>query len=143
MNMKFSKLILPLILTIVLGIAIVSCTSTTANKSLHSGVEYYRNLQFSETPYDIEKGIHPLTADQAKTINSYKFTYDKTGKLLSVEFVRNNVLLGYSSMQGAAKITYEYSDNKQVKHFFNKDNEPIESAGVFAVEYSWGKTDRW
>ena len=134
--MKLSKLTFPLILTIVVGLCIVSCTSTTTIKNMHTGVEYYRNLQFSETPYDIEKGSHSLTADQAKTINSYKFTYDKTGHLLSVEFVRNNVLLGYSSMQGAAKITYDYSDNKQVKHFFNKDNEPIESAGVFAVEYA-------
>ena len=132
--MKFNKLAIPLILTIVLGI--ISCTGKTTNKNMHTGVEYYRNLQFSETPYDIEKGTHPLTAEQAKTINSYKFTYDKTGRLLSVEYVRNNVLLGYSSMQGAAKITYEYSDNKQVKHYFNKDNQPIESGGVFASEYS-------
>jgi YD repeat-containing protein len=134
--MKFSKLTIPLILTVFLGISIVSCTSNSTTKSKHSGVEYYRNLLFTETPYDIEKGTHPLTAEQAKTINSYKFTYDKTGLLLSVEYVRNNVLLGYSSMQGAAKITYEYADHKQTKHFFNKDNEPIESAGVFALEYA-------
>jgi len=134
--MKLSKLIIYLILTIAIGIGIVSCTSTTTNKNMHTGIEYYRNLQFSETPYDIEKGTHPLTADQAKTINSYKFTYDKSGRLLSVEFVRNNVLLGYSSMQGAAKITYDYVNGKQLKHFFNKDNEPIESAGVFTSEYA-------
>jgi YD repeat-containing protein len=134
--MKLSKLIIPLILAIALGIGIVSCTGKTTNKRMHTGVEYYRNLLFNETPYDIEKGIHPITAEQAKTTNNYKFTYDKTGRLLSVEFVRNNVLLGYSSMQGAAKITYDYKDNKQIKHFFNKDNEPIESAGVFALEYA-------
>jgi YD repeat-containing protein len=134
--MKLTKQTLLVILTIFLGIVIVSCTSTTPKKNLHSGVEYYRNLQFSETPYDIEKGTHPLTADQAKIINSYKFTYDQTGRLISVEFVRNNVLLGYSSMQGAAKITYEYSENKQVKHFFDKDNQPIESGGAFADEYA-------
>ena len=134
--MKLIKITAILFLAISVGIGIVSCTNTTTNKNLHAGVEYYRNFQFSETPYDIEKGTHPVTADQAKNVNSYKFTYDKTGHLLSVEFVRNNVLLGYSSMQGAAKITYEYSDNKQVKHFFNKDNQPIESAGVFAVEYA-------
>jgi YD repeat-containing protein len=134
--MKLNKMIMPIILTLLLGVVIVSCTSTTANNNKHSGVEYYRNLQFSETPYDIEKGTHPLTADQAKTINSYKFTYDKSGRLLSVEFVRDNILLGYSSMQGAAKITYDYSNNMQVKHFFDKDNNPIESGGVFAVQYS-------
>ena len=134
--MKLSKLTFPVILTLVLGIGIVSCTGKTTQKKMHSGVEYYRHLQFTETPYDIEKGTHPLTADEAKTINSYKFTYDNSGRLLSVEFVRNNVLLGYSSMQGAAKITYDYSTNMQIKHYFNKDNEPIESGGVFASEYT-------
>ena len=138
--MKMKKLTLPVILTLAIGIAvcmgIVSCTGKTTKKNLHSGVEYYRHLQFSETPYDTEKGTYALSADEAKTINSYKFTYDNSGRLLSVEFVRNNVLLGYSSMGGAAKITYEYNGNKQVKHYFNKDNEPIESAGVFASEYT-------
>lgn len=134
--MKFRKPLIPLILTLILGITIFSCTSTTTNSSKHSGVEYYRNLQFSETPYDLEKGTHPLTADEAKTINSYKFSYDKTGRLLSVEYVRNNVLLSYSSMQGAAKITYDYANNMQTKHYFDKDNQPIESGGVFAAQYS-------
>jgi YD repeat-containing protein len=134
--MKLRKLILPLILSLVVMVGVFSCTGKATSKNGHSGVEYYRNLQFSETPYDIEKGTHSLTADQAKDINSYKFTYDNTGRLLSVEFVRNNVLLDYSSMQGAAKITYEYSDRKQTKHFLDKNNQPIESAGVFALEYA-------
>jgi hypothetical protein len=138
--MKLNKITIPVILILVfgigIGIGIVSCTGKTNQKKMHSGIEYYRNLQFSETPYDIEKGTHLLTSDQAKTINNYKFTYDNSGRLTSVEFVRNNILLGYSSMGGAAKITYEYKDYKQIKHYFNKDNEPIESAGVFASEYS-------
>jgi YD repeat-containing protein len=134
--MKLKKIIVPLTLMIVLGIGVVSCTGKAGSKNLHTGVEYYRNLQFSETPYDIEKGTHPLTAEEAKNINSYKFTYDQSGRLVSVEFVRDNVLLGYSSMQGAAKITYEYTDNMQTKHFFDKDNQPVESAGVYAVQYS-------
>lgn len=134
--MRLNKLTIPLILTLVIGIFIVACTGTATNKNKHAGVEYYRNLQFSETPYDIEKGTHPLTAEEAKTVNSYKFTYDTSDRLLSVEYVRNNVLLDYSSMQGAAKITYDYKDGKQIKHFFDKDNAPIESAGVFAVEYA-------
>ena len=134
--MKLSKLTIPVILTFVLGISIVSCTGKTTQKNTHSGVEYYRNLQFSETPYDIEKGTHPLTADEATDINSYKFTYDNAGRLLSVEVVRNNVLLGYSSIGGAAKIVYEYKDDKQIRHYFNKDNEPIESSGVFTDEYT-------
>ncbi len=134
--MKLNKLTISLTLILVFGIIIVSCTGKTNQKNTHTGVEYYRHLQFSETGYDIEKGTYPITADEAKTINSYKFTYDNSGRLVSVEFVRNNLLLEYSSMQGAAKIVYDYANNKQVKHFFNKNNETIESEGVFAEEFT-------
>ena len=134
--MKMKRLLIPVILIFILGVTILSCTSNNNKAGAHNGVEYYRALLFSETPYDTEKGIHPITTEQAKTINNYKFTYDKTGRLLSVEFGRNGVLLGYSSMSGAAKITYDYVNNKQIKHFFNKDNQPIESGGVFAYEYT-------
>jgi hypothetical protein len=134
--MKLRKLTLFLSVLIIIIAGLSACKQKPVKKNLHSGVEYYRNLQFSETPYDIEKGTHQLTADQAKTINSYKFTYDNSGRLLSVEFVRDNVLLGYSSLQGAARITYEYVNNKQIKHYFNKDNEPIDSDGIFAAEYT-------
>ena len=133
--MKLSKLYFPLILTLVIGIGVVSCTGNKTVKNTHAEVEYYRNLLFSETPYDTERGIHPITAEEAKTINNYKFTYDPTGRLVSVEYGRNGVLLDYSSMRGAAKIKYEYSDGKQIKYFFNKNNEPIEQGGVFAFEY--------
>jgi YD repeat-containing protein len=134
--MKLFKLILPFFVILVLGVIIFSCTGKAPGKNHHSGVEYYRHLQFSETLYDIEKGTYPLTAADAKTINCYKFTYDNSGRLLSVEFVRDNLLLDYSSMQGAAKITYEYNGNTQTKHFFNKKNEPIESGGVFTAQYT-------
>jgi YD repeat-containing protein len=135
-TMKLSKMTMPVILTLVFGLGLVSCTGETTKKDKHTGVEYYRNLQFSETPFDIENGTYPLTAEEAKSVNSYKFTYDDNGRLLSVEFVRGDVLLGYSSMGGSAKIVYNYIGNKQIKHFFNKDNEPIESGGAFTAEYS-------
>jgi len=134
--MKLRKITVMAVLSLVIGLAIVSCTGNKGQKDQKAGVAYFRRLQFSETPYDIEKGTHPLTADEAKTVNSYKFTYDETGRLVSVEFVRNDVLLGYSSMQGAAKITYEYNGNKQVKKYFNNKNEQIESAGVWVSEYT-------
>jgi YD repeat-containing protein len=50
--------------------------------------------------------------------------------------VRNDVLLGYSSLGGSAKITYEYAGDKQVKRFFNKEGEQIESSGVYTAEYT-------
>lgn len=134
--MRLSKSAIRLFVVAFIATTILSCTSKPGTVKMHTAVEYYRSLQFSETPYDLEKGLHPLTADQAKTINSYKFTYDDSSHLVSVEFVRNHVLLGYSSMGGAAKIVYQYAGNKQIKSYFNKDNEQIESSGVFKAEYT-------
>jgi YD repeat-containing protein len=132
--MRLKKIIIPVIMIALIGIS--SCTGNSSKKNNHSGVEYYRSLQFSETPYDIEKGTHALTATQASTINNYKFTYDNSGRLLSVEFGRDNVLLDYCSMGSAARITYEYKDKKQIKRYFNKNNEQIESSGVYTAEYT-------
>ena len=130
------KMTLPLIMALLLLIAACSGAGKPGEKGKHSGVEYYRNLLTSQTPFDLEHGIHPLTARQAKTINSYKFTYDTSGRLVSVEYVRNHILLGYSTMGFAAKVTYEYADNKQFKYYFSNKNEPIENAGVFKAEYT-------
>ncbi|MFA5814224.1 MAG: hypothetical protein WC865_01195 [Bacteroidales bacterium] len=123
-------------LYVLLAIVMISCTSHPTDNGNRNDVKFYRNLLTSQTPFDMEKGIHPLSARKAKTINSYKFTYDDKGRILSVEYVRNNLLLSYSSMGFAAKITYVYSDNKQNKYYFNYKNEPIEVAGVFRAEYS-------
>jgi hypothetical protein len=116
-------------------VSVCSCMEKTGQKENQAGVKYFRNLLTSQTPFDTEKGIHPLSPRQAKNINSYKFTYDDLGRLLTVEYVRNNLLLGYSSMGFAAKVAYEYSGNKQIKHYFSNKNEPVEIAGVFKAEY--------
>jgi hypothetical protein len=134
--MKLSKLSFLFIVTTVLAFAITGCTGKGGQKNAPTGVEYFRNLLFSETPFDTEKGTHKLTAEQAKTINSYKFTYDKAGRLASVEFVRKDSLLSYGSLGGAAKVVYDYKDNKQIKHFFDNKNQAVESSGVFMAEYT-------
>lgn len=134
MNLKKNTLLLGVAALIIAGMA--ACNQTPAKKSVQTGTVYYRSLLFSETPWDTEKGVRELTAEEAKDVNSYKFNYDETGRLLSVEFVRGDEPLSYGSLEGAAKITYEYADNKQIKRFFNKDGQQIESGGVFTAEYT-------
>ena len=53
-----------------------------------------------------------------------------------MEFVRGDEPLSYGSLGGAAKITYEYTDNKQIKRFFDENSQQIESGGVFTAEYT-------
>lgn len=122
------------ILLVFIGSAFFSCSPKPAQEG-QDNVKYYRGLLFSETPWDWERGSYPLTANDAKTINNYKFTYDENGKLISVEYNRNDTLLGYSGM-GAAKITYTYEGDKQIKRFFNEKNEPAKNGGASIYEYS-------
>jgi YD repeat-containing protein len=133
MKLRKTALLLGVVTLIIAGLT--ACNQAPAKKNIKTGTVYYRSLLFSETPWDLERGSRELTPEQAKDINSYKFTYDNTGRLLSVEFVRGDEPLGYSSM-GAAKITYDYSDNKQIKHFFDENNQPVESGGAFTYEYT-------
>jgi hypothetical protein len=125
-----------LFITAVLFLGLAGCAGKGGQKNSESNVEYYRSLLYTETPFDIEKGTHKLTAEEAKSINSYKFTKDNSGRLVSVEFLRGDSLLDYSSLGGASKIAYEYKDGKQIKTWFNKKNERIEAAGVYYGEYS-------
>lgn len=129
--MNFNKLLLFAFVALVLS----ACNQKPAKTEADSNVKYYRGILFSETPWDTEKGTHPLTAEEAKTINNYKFTYGENSQLLSVEYNRNNVLLDYSSM-AAAKFTYTYEAGKQIKHFFNEKGEPAKNGGASAFEYT-------
>ncbi len=126
-----------LILFVVIAMGLNSCNQSPKQTD---GTMYFRQIQFSETPWDLEKGTHPLTADEAKTINNYKFTYNEKNQLVSVEYNRNNVLLDYSSI-GAAKITYTYKGDKQLKHFFNEKNEPAKNGGVSIFEYTLNEAE--
>ena len=122
-----------LFVLIVLGLS--SCNQKQAKNKADDHVKYYRSIQFSETAWDTEEGMHELTAEEAKTVNNYKLTFNENNQLASVEYNRNNVLLDYSSIN-AAKITYTYQGDKQVKRFFNTKNEPIKNGGASVFEYT-------
>ncbi len=135
--MNIRKLVFVTLAVALMGMGVLSCKPKQAETKSLARVEYYRHLLFSETSYDLERGSRVLTPEEAKQINNYKFTYDSLGRLASVEYGRNNVLLGNSSFREASKIVYSYSEGKQVKHFFNKDNQQIAvDGGVYAYEFS-------
>lgn len=131
--MKMNKTFIFLLAIVLTGSAFYACNPKVETKA---GVKHYRQIQFSETPFDTEKGLHQITAEEAKTINNYKFTYDDTERLTEVVYCRDTTILSYGSMRGADKITYTYEGNKQTKHYFNEKNEQVESGGVFSAVYT-------
>jgi hypothetical protein len=126
-----------IIAIILISVALISgCRDKRSHQSRHSGIEYYAGLQWSETPYDTENGIHRLDPEKIKNINCYRFTYDEKGLIQSVEFMRNNILLNYSLMDEAAKIVFRYDGSMQTKLFYNAKGEPMEQDGIFAIQYA-------
>ncbi len=121
------------------AIVLHSCSPKPAQTESQENVKYYRNLLFSETAWDLERGSHELTAEEAKSINNYKITYNENGLIESVEYNRNDSLLNYSSM-GAAKITYTYEGDLQVKRFFNEKGEPTKNGGASVYEFKLDST---
>lgn len=129
--MKLNSLLLFAIVAVVLS----SCSPKPSQPEAQKNVKYYRGLLFSETAWDLERGTHELTSEEAKTVNNYKFTLNENEQIVSVEYNRNDSLLDYSSM-GAAKITYTYEGDLQVKHFFNEKGEPTKNGGASVYEYT-------
>ena len=100
--MKQGKSLLLLSVTVLIITLLSACNQNQSKKTAEPGTKYYRNILFSETPWDIERGSRELTPAEAENVNSYKFVYDNEDRLLSVEYVRDDELLGYGSLGGAA-----------------------------------------
>ncbi len=129
--MKLYSLLLFALTAIVLN----SCSSKPTQTETPANVKYYRSILFSETSWDLERGSHEITAEEAKSVNNYKFTLNENGQIASIEYNRNDSLLDYSSM-GAAKITYTYEGDLQIKRFYNEKGEPSKNGGASAFEYT-------
>lgn len=116
------------------AIAIYSCSPKQTPTETPKNVKYYRNLLFSETPWDLERGAREITAEEAKSVNNFKFTLNENNQLATVEYNRNDSLLNYSPM-GPAKIVYSYEGDKQLKRFFDDKGQPTQRDGASVYEY--------
>jgi len=137
--MKINKLIFLSGLAIALIIAFTSCKSGK-NSEVSDNVKYYRQILFSETNFDKITGSREITAIEAKSVNSYKFTLDEKKRPVSIEYCRDTVLLGYGNID-AAKIVISYTDSTETRLYFDKNNKAQEVEGkVFKSVFSLDKS---
>ena len=126
--------ILTIGLIAVAAFVIASCSLNTKTAEFEK-VQHYRHLLFSETPWDAIEGTYKISAEEAKNINNYKFTYNDKQGLVLVEYCRDTNLMEFSRL-GAAKIVISYEENKEIRHYFNTFNEAVEVNGkVFKSVY--------
>jgi YD repeat-containing protein len=112
--------------------ALAACQSS--DEATDSGIQYYRKIKFSETPFDMYEGLHPITAKESRDVNHYRFTYDDMGRLVELQYARGEELLDGSST-GSPRISISYEDNMEIHHFYNRQGEPRSYAGYFRAEY--------
>ena len=117
-----------------------SCAPNGNKNAATDKVQHYRQLLFTESPWDDIKGVNKLSSEEAKTINNYKFTYDDSERLIQVEFCRGDSLLEGSRL-GAAKVIISYEENKEVRHYLNIHRDSIQVNGdVFKSVYELDET---
>jgi hypothetical protein len=117
-------------------ITLGSCGQQAAKETASANVEHYRNLLFTESPWDPIRGTHQITAEEAKTVNNYTFTYDDTKRLVQVTYGRGDSLLPKSRL-GAAKVVMTYQDNQEIRTYFDTKGEPKTVNGdVFKSVYT-------
>lgn len=142
--MKTKNLVYLLSLLAFLSFGIIACNSgekeTDENTETTQAVKHFRHILFSETAFDGINGSHEISAEEAKTINNYKFTYDEKNRPVSIEFCRDSILLNYSST-GAAKITIAYTDSTETQLYFDKDGKSkVVDGEVFKSVFSTNAT---
>ncbi|MFA6401544.1 MAG: hypothetical protein WCX31_07965 [Salinivirgaceae bacterium] len=135
--MKKNNQVMILGLLALLFVGVASCTSNQkTSEDASAKVKYYRQILFSETAFDDIKGIHEINAEEAKTINNYKFTYDEKQRPVTIEYGRGSILLGNASTD-ATKIAIAYTDSSETRTYFDKDTVPqVVDGDVFKSVFS-------
>lgn len=102
---------------------------------------YFRHMMFRESPYSPYRGIYPLDKKQTANTAHYVFEYDEKGRITSIAHKIGDTIIADngnwdSFIWFAPKVTITYAKDKEVHHYFNHENQPIEAHGkVFKAEY--------
>jgi len=107
--------------------------AVTAKDGAANGVAYFAALPFRESPFPNLRGIHPLTVEQARTRNHYRFEYDARGRVVRVSFrlgdrardpnhTANHFFL-------SASVAIEYEEGREVRRFFDRFGAPTTVRG--------------
>jgi hypothetical protein len=121
---------------LVLG-ALITCSLSISAQEAYR-VEYYSTVPFRETPFADMIGINPLSKKEALERNHYRFEYDRKGQLIRSGFYLANQLRGLNHTANhffqSPLMAFSYSKNQEIRHFFDKHQNPIEVRGAVFEE---------
>ncbi|MCB0372041.1 MAG: hypothetical protein KDD31_03405 [Muricauda sp.] len=113
-------------------------------------MEYYRHLVFRESPYSDIRGNHQIDRETSAKETHYRFVYDDKDRLVEVshrlgDFIINDNDNWDSFIWFGSKMTIEYSNNQEVRYYYNRLDERIEAHGkmykaVFTLDENGRRT---
>ena len=120
---------------------ILLCIVTTLNAQKNS-TEFYRHLRYNHvSPYIDLAGTYPIDKKTAKTTSHYIFKYDTKHRI--IEIINNHY---HTERQhplaslGVYKVEISYTDSKETRRFFDKNDKPISNdREVYKEVYSYNK----
>lgn len=112
----------------------------TAARKESPAAQYYSTLPFRETPYSELRGIHPMTANDAKTRKHFRFVHDKFGRVTKVSFMQGHDVIDLNDSANyyffASEVRIEYGADTETRTFFDKHGNRITVSGdVFQELY--------
>jgi YD repeat-containing protein len=116
-----------------------ACTTGKANET-SPAPQYFTTLPFRETPFDPMVGIYPMSAEDARSRNHYRFEYDARGRPVRVSYrlgsrVRD-ILEAPNYYFSAPIVEIAYGESRETHSFFDKHgNRIVIEGGVFAEVY--------
>ncbi len=101
---------------------------------------YFTALPFRETPFADLKGIHPITRDQARAKNHFRFEYDGEGRLIRVTFLLGDIPRPLNDHTDnfffqTPRVDIAYEDGRETRRFFDEHGNPAGMRGVFREVY--------
>lgn len=121
-----------------------------SNYAVAQKTEYYRHLLFRESPYSDIKGVHQIDKTKAQKETHYRFVYDDQNRVIEVshrlgDFLINDNDNWDSFIWFSPKMTVEYKENQEIRHFFNRLDDKIETHGkmykaIFDVDENGKRT---
>ncbi|MCG6191165.1 hypothetical protein [Maribellus maritimus] len=137
-------------LAIATSLFLYSCHSVNKkdieNEVSECFTEYYSAIPLRESPYPNFQGVVRLSKKEAMTRNHYRFTYDKSFRLVSVSFWLGEKLrepnhtANYFFTAPMQKI--QYTDNKEIITYQDRFGNQIAQRGAYKSIYLLDKNGR-
>lgn len=117
--------------------ALLACASFGAHANADGAgsmpPRYFTALPFRETPFDPLRGIHEITAEEARVRHHFRFDYDARGRPVRVAFMSGGRIITLNDTASlyfpTPRVDIEYQPGREIRTFYDRHGNRILSDG--------------